>query len=162
MSGVGFDPSLLFSYYQAQLAAAPSNIAAGNAQNGSVNAAGVRTNSATANDQPPWENPTPAQNARDAQILSTTNFLNTSNVPVLTPSSADAKTEQDNQKLFSLYTAVNNVSYLASMAQRGTTTSGNLRGSTPASRPDCRKSNPIFRRQNSTISRSRPQPPPHR
>jgi hypothetical protein len=128
MSGVGFDPSLLFSYYQAQLAAAPSNIAAGNAQNGSVNAAGVRTNSATANDQPPWENPTPAQNARDAQILSTTNFLNTSNVPVLTPSSADAKTEQDNQKLFSLYTAVNNVSYLASMAQRGTTTSGQLAG----------------------------------
>jgi hypothetical protein len=128
MSSVGFDPSLLLSYYQSQLAAAPSNIAAGNAQNGSVNAAGVLTNSATANDDPPWENPTPTQNARDAQVLSTTNFLDTSNVPVLTPSSADAKTEQDNQKLFSLYTAINNVSYLASMAQRSTTTTGQLAG----------------------------------
>lgn len=128
MSSVGFDPSLLLSYYQSQLAAAPSNIAAGNAQNGSVNAAGVRTNSATANDDPPWENPTPSQNARDAQVLSTTNFLDTSNVPVLTPSSSDAKIEQDNQKLFSLYTAINNVSYLASIAQRGTTTSGQLAG----------------------------------
>ena len=127
MSSVGFDPSLLLSFYQSQLAASPSSIAAANAQ-GSINAAGVLTNSATANDDPPWENPTPSQNARDAQVLSTTNFLDTSNVPVLTPSNADAKTEQDNQKLFSLYTAINNVSYLASMAQRGTTTTGQLAG----------------------------------
>lgn len=128
MSGVGFDPSLLLSYYTAQLAAAPSNIAAAGSRGGGINGAGVATNSATAHDEPPWENPVPAQTARDAQVLSTTNFLDTSNVPVLTPSSADAKTEQDNQKLFSLYTAINNVSYLASIAQRGTTTSGQLAG----------------------------------
>ena len=36
--------------------------------------------------------------------------------------------EQDNQKLFSLYSAVNTLAYLAKMAQSGTATSGQLAG----------------------------------
>ena len=40
----------------------------------------------------------------------------------------DAKMEQDNQKLFSLYSAVNTLAYLAKMAQSPTATSGQLAG----------------------------------
>jgi len=36
--------------------------------------------------------------------------------------------EQDNQKLFSLYSAVNTLAYIAKMAQKGTATSGQLAG----------------------------------
>ena len=56
--------------------------------------------------------------ARDAQILGITNFVDTSDVPLSKGSTTDAATEQDNQKLFALYTAVNNLSYLASMSNR--------------------------------------------
>ena len=41
---------------------------------------------------------------------------------------SDAKMEQDNQKLFSLYSAVNNLAYLAKMAQGATETPGQLAG----------------------------------
>jgi hypothetical protein len=64
---------------------------------------------------------------QDAQVLNLTNFFNTSNVPVLS-ASADQKTEQDNQKLFSLYNAVNNLSLLAGLAQSSTATAGQLAG----------------------------------
>src|SRR6201999_3028231 len=84
--------------------------------------------SATANDVTPWSAPTPDQTAMDAKVLSTTNFLDTSNVPVLTPSTADGKTEQDNQKLFSLYTAVDTLAYIAKMGQRPDATAGQLAG----------------------------------
>ena len=49
-------------------------------------------------------------------------------MPLLSGSTADAKTEQDNQKLFALYTAVNNLAYLASMSQRNGMTSGHMAG----------------------------------
>ncbi len=49
-------------------------------------------------------------------------------MPTLHSSATDAKTEQDNQNLFALYNAVNNVSYLASMATRTTMTPGQLTG----------------------------------
>jgi hypothetical protein len=65
---------------------------------------------------------------RDAQVLGITNFMDLSQVPVLSGSTADAKTEQDNQKLFALYTAVNNLAYLASMSKRDGMTSGQLAG----------------------------------
>ena len=109
------------SYYQSQLPVASSA--------GSGTTAASATPSATANDLPPWENTTPpAQQARDAQVLGITNFVDTSNVPQLHSSAADAKTEEDNQNLFALYNAVNNVSYLASMATRSTMTAGQLVG----------------------------------
>jgi len=111
-----FDPSTLLGYYQSKLPVAPQQ------------STGVsQTKSATTNDNPPWEATPPAQESRDAQVLATTDFLDTSKVP-LTATSADAKTEEDNQKLFALYTAVNNLSYLAGMANRDGMTAGQLAG----------------------------------
>ena len=114
-----FDPSLLLNYYQAQLPIAPTQSAAPPTASSS---------SATANDAPPWDaSTTPSQQAEDAQVLSITNFMDTANVPLST-AGADGATEQDNQKLFSLYQAVNNLSYLASMSQRTGMTAGQLAG----------------------------------
>src|SRR6185312_11033919 len=84
--------------------------------------------SATAGDAPPWEMKAAPQESRDADILAATNFLDTSKVPLSKGSTTDAKTEQDNQKLFALYTAVNNLSYLASMSKRDGMTAGQLAG----------------------------------
>src|ERR1700761_6133530 len=118
--------SLLLGYYQAQIASSPSSIAAANATN--TSAASTTTDSATANDVLPWNEAQPSQIAEQAQLLSTTNFLNTSNVPLTPGATSDAKTEQDNQKLFSLYNAANTLSQLATMAQSSTATSGQLAG----------------------------------
>ncbi len=60
--------------------------------------------------------------------MSTTNFLDTSNVPLTPGATSGTKTEQDNQKLFSLYNAVNSLAYLAQLAQSCTATSGQLAG----------------------------------
>jgi hypothetical protein len=129
---ISFDPSTLLSYYQSLLPSSTSSSSGsstGASGGTSTSSASSSSNSATANDDPPWDNTTtPSQQARDAQVLGITDFMDTSNVPVLTPTSADAKTEQDNQKLFSLYSAVNNLSYLASMAKRSTMTAGQLVG----------------------------------
>jgi hypothetical protein len=123
--GGGLD-SLLLSYYQAQQASTPSAIAAANIVN-STNST-TQQNSATANDNPPWNTPPPSQVTQQAQVLSTTNFLDTSNIPLSPGATSDTKTEQDNQKLFSLYNAVNLLSQLAQMAQSSTATSGQLAG----------------------------------
>jgi hypothetical protein len=120
-----FDPSLLVNYYQAQI----NSNTASSAKTSGTSTPSSSSTSATANDNPPWENLNPpSQEAQDAKILSITNFLDTSNVPLSAGSSADSKTEQDNQNLFSLYTAINNLAYLASMSQRSTMTSGQQEG----------------------------------
>ena len=125
MSGIGgIDPSVLLGFYQTQLATSPSAIAAANAHN----VATTQTNSATANDNPPWYTPTISSPAETAAVLSTTNYLDTSNVPLTPGAASDTKTEQDNQKLFSLYNAVNTLSQLTQMAQSSTATSGQLAG----------------------------------
>jgi hypothetical protein len=124
---ISFDPSTLLSYYQSLLPSSTNGSSASAIGNTSTSSAS--SNSATANDDPPWDaTTTPSQQARDAQVLNITDFMDTSNVPVLTPTSTDAKTEQDNQKLFSLYNAVNNLAYLAGMAKRSTMTAGQLVG----------------------------------
>jgi hypothetical protein len=121
-----FNSSLLVSYYQAQIA---SNTAGSSSHASNTSTSASSKPSATAADNPPWENLSPpSQQAQDAKVLSITNFMDTSNVPLNAGSASDAKAEQDNQKLFSLYTAVNNLAYLASMAQRSTMTSGQLQG----------------------------------
>ena len=128
MSGIGFpslDSSVLLGYYQTQLTASPSAIAARNAIGGQTSASQAK--SATANDAPPWQNPQTNTSAQTAKILSTINFLDTSNVPLSPGATSDAKLEQDNQKLFSLYSAVNTLAYIAKMAQSGSTTSGQPR-----------------------------------
>src|SRR3569833_34943 len=63
-----------------------------------------------------------------SRALSTTDFLDTSNVPLSAGAGTDTKMEQDNQKLFSIYSAINTLSYLAKMAQSSTATSGQLAG----------------------------------
>ncbi|HWA91634.1 MAG TPA: hypothetical protein VG889_16465 [Rhizomicrobium sp.] len=115
-----FDPSMLLSYYQSKLPTAPST--------GLVASRAQTTKSATANDAPPWEQTAAPKETRDAQVLGITDFLDTSKVPLSKGTTADAKTEQDNQKLFALYTAVNNLSYLASMSKRDGMTAGQLAG----------------------------------
>lgn len=123
---VGLDPNLLLSFYQAKLA---STAATASAQSATTQTSTTRSStSATANDSPPWETPLPAQQIEDAKVLSTTDFLDTTNVPLSAGSSTDSKTEQDNQKLFSLYSGVNTLAYLAKIAQRSTTTAGQLAG----------------------------------
>ena len=122
-TGVSFaalDISTLLGYYQSKLPVAPTTMAA--------TPLAAAKNSATANDAPPWEATLPGQQERDAQVLGMKKFIDTSDVPLTKGSTADAATEQDNQKLFALYTAVNNLSYLASMAKRDGTTAGQLAG----------------------------------
>ena len=127
MSGVGFpglDSSVLLSFYQTQLNSSASAVAARNA----INPQATRSNSATSNDAPPWQAPQLSASAQTAKILSTTNFLDTSNVPLSAGATSDAKMEQDNQKLFSLYSAVSSLAYLAKLAQGATETPGQLAG----------------------------------
>ena len=117
----GVDSATLLSYYQSKLPLV------GTSSSGLSSTLASANKSATADDKPPWEVTAPAQTARDAQILATTNFVDTSNVPHTT-NGADAKTEQDNQKLFSLYTAVSNLAYLAGMSNRSGMTDGQMAG----------------------------------
>jgi hypothetical protein len=131
MSIVGFDPSLLLGFYQAQLGSMTTSSLPTNSQSSLANLSSTslsNKNSATANDVTPWSITPPAQSARDSQVLAINNFVDLTKVPVLTGQSADAKTEQDNQKLFALYTAVNNLAYLASMSKRDGMTAGQMAG----------------------------------
>ena len=122
----GIDSSVLLGLYQSQLASNPSALAAARAQQAQFAAA--RKTSATSNDNPPWNTPNTNNAAQDAKVLGTTKFLDTSKVPLSAGATHDAKMEQDNQKLFSLYGAVNTLAYLAKMAQNGKATSGQLAG----------------------------------
>ncbi|NIK88062.1 hypothetical protein FHS83_001380 [Rhizomicrobium palustre] len=121
----GLDTSLLVNYYNSQLTQTRAN--ATSAQSSMTAAA--KKNSATAKDVTPWTQKNPTQEARDAAVMALaqfsstsnswkTSFMDTSKVPLSGGNSTDTKMEQDNQKLFALYNAVNNLSYLAVMAKR--------------------------------------------
>jgi len=122
----GIDSSVLLGFYQSQLLSSPSALAAQRAQQQQF--AGSQKTGATSKDNPPWNTPNTNNAAQDAKVLSTTDFLDTSKVPLSAGATSDAKMEQDNQKLFALYSAVNTLAYIAKMAQRGTATSGQLAG----------------------------------
>jgi len=78
---------------------------------------------------PPWETPQSANSpVRDAQVLSTTNFVDLNNATLTAGASANSRLAEDNQKLFALYQGLNNLYYLASMSQRSTMTPGQLVG----------------------------------
>ena len=88
MSSIGgIDPSVLLGFYQTQLATSPSAVAAANAQN----AAATQTNKATANDSPPWYTPPRSGPAETAAVLSTANYVNTSNVPLSAGATSDTR-----------------------------------------------------------------------
>src|SRR3954464_3568939 len=122
----GLDSSALLGFYQSQLFSSPSSISATNAR--VQQALAAQHKGATAKDNPPWNTVTPTNSQQDAKVLSTTNFLDTSKVPLSAGATSDSKMEQDNQKLFALYSAANTLAYLAKMAQSGTATSGQLVG----------------------------------
>jgi hypothetical protein len=131
----GFDSSLLLSYYSAQTTVSTTAATSAASRSGQLptsNGSGTglsSSSSATANDQPPWATlNTPSKQVEDAKVLSTTNFIDTSKVPLRTTAQTGSTTEQDNQKLFSLWQAVNSLTYLASMSQRSGTTAGQLAG----------------------------------
>ena len=126
---VSFDSSLLLGFYQAKLSASAAN-SSGQAAARSTSTASTTSSkkSATANDVTPWSLKPPGQEARDADLLNLKNFVDLSKVPVLSGQTADAKTEQDNQKLFALYTAVNNLAYLATMSKRDDVSTGQMAG----------------------------------
>jgi hypothetical protein len=129
MAIVGFDSSLLLGFYQAKLNTSVLNAASQRTAGGATSsAASSKKADATANDVTPWSIKQPGQEARDAQVLNLKNFVDLDNVPVLAGQSADTKTEQDNQKLFALYTAVNNLAYLATMSKRDGMTTGQMAG----------------------------------
>ena len=125
IGSTGLSASTLLSYFQAQLQASPTAVAAQNVLAGQSQSP---TDSATANDNPPWNKSMPVNNADTAKVLSTTNFINTSNVPLTPGATSDSKLEQDNQNLFSLYGAVNSLNYLAQLAQNPKETAGQLVG----------------------------------
>jgi hypothetical protein len=127
MSSIGgIDNSVLLGFYQSQLSSSPSSIAAASSQASSL--AALQKKGATAADNPPWNTPNTNDAKQDAAVLSTTNFLDTSKVPLSPGATADAKMEQDNQKLFALYSAVNTLAYIAKMGQKAGMTSGQLAG----------------------------------
>src|SRR3569832_693223 len=106
----GIDPSVLLGFYQSQLFSSPSSLAAARVQQQQFAAA--RKTGATDNDNPPWNTPNANNAHQDAKVLATTNFLDTSKVPLSAGATSDSKMEQDNQQLFALYNAVNTLAYL--------------------------------------------------
>jgi hypothetical protein len=112
------DSTSLLNYFNAQNSVAETAV--------STSRASSSTSSPTnAADTPPWETPQPANSpARDAQALSTTNYINLDAATLTSGASASTKLEEDNQKLFALYQGVNQLYYLASMSQRSSSTAG--------------------------------------
>jgi hypothetical protein len=138
---VSFDTSTLLNYYNAKASAAAARAAATTSSTSSSSSSSSSKKGATANDVTPWSTKSESQEHRDAEVLSATSmldpllktdtktsFIDLSKVPVSAGTSSDTKTEQDNQRLFALYQAVNNLSYLASMAKRDDVTDGQREG----------------------------------
>ncbi len=116
----------LISYMNSQLQTSSLSLTSGSTSSATGT---TGTTSTSSQNNPPWNSPnTATKQARDAQIMAMTNFLNTSNVPRSAGSTTATKTAQDNQRLFSLYTAFNNLSYLAGMSMRAGVTSGQQTG----------------------------------
>jgi hypothetical protein len=127
---LSFDTSTLLGYYQAKLSASAAALSSQSAAHGSSSSATAASakKDATANDVTPWSVKAKSDQARDAEVLSLDKFIDESDVPLSAGIAGDTKTEQDNQKLFALYKAVNNLSYLAVMAKRDETTDGQMAG----------------------------------
>lgn len=131
ISFINFDTSSLLGYYQSQLnnsLLSSTRTASASTSSSKTSSSSSSSNSATAKDVTPWSATLPGQEARDAKVLNTTNWIDLSKVPVLAGRTQDSKTEQDNQKLFALWTAVNNLSYLATMSKRDGVSSGQMAG----------------------------------
>jgi hypothetical protein len=121
---ISIDSSALLNYYTARLPQSASQIATS-----PLASTTSSTASASSQAEPPWENLNPpSQQAQDAAVLSTTNFIDLDNATLSTGSSASAKTAEDNQKLFALYQGVSSLDQLATLAQASGATAGQLQG----------------------------------
>jgi len=127
---LSIDSSTLLSYYSAQLSQSATTAAASSATTSASASSTSSSSSATsAQDTPPWENLNPpSQQAQDAAVRSTTNFVNLDSATLTTGSTADDKTEEDNQKLFALYQGVNSLDQLADLSKAAGATAGQMEG----------------------------------
>jgi hypothetical protein len=129
---ISFAPSLLLSYYSAQMAQSTTDaVAAAGSQSstGTTTSSQGATGASSSGTTPPWNSTTKqTQQAEDASVLALTNFIGSNSAQLTANSANDSKLAQDNQKLFTLYQAVSNLSYLASMSQRSGMTAGQLAG----------------------------------
>lgn len=111
----------LLSYYSAKLSMSL-------ARSSSTSASSRSSSSASSTSQAPWSSSsTESTTARDAEVLSMTDYVDTSNVPASAVGTS-GKLQQDNQKLFSIYNSLDTLSYLAQMASRTDTPSGVIDG----------------------------------
>ncbi|HWU25645.1 MAG TPA: hypothetical protein VN154_04520 [Rhizomicrobium sp.] len=137
-SPITIDSSLLLNYYAAQLNSSATQVsqqANNSAANGNSNAtqsSGTsfgQSTSSTSSQTPPWDvQSTLSQQAEEAKILSTTNFVQQSTTPLVGGSATSSKLQADNQKLFTLYQAVSQLSQLANIATQKSLPSGVLAG----------------------------------
>jgi hypothetical protein len=143
---ITLDSSSLLNYYSAQLQTIAANAvnegtAAANSQTSGSSTSGSSTSSTSSNPSfgstasstssqtPPWSVPsTLSTQAQDAQVLSTTNFIQSSTTPLVGVSGVAQETQQDNQKLFTLWQAVNQLSTLAGLATQSGLTAGQVEG----------------------------------
>jgi hypothetical protein len=86
------------------------------------------SSSGTSTQTPPWSEPQPSHLAENVAVLNTTNFIDPSTSKLAAASASGSTTGEDNQNLFTLYSAVNSLSQLASLAQQAGATSGQLAG----------------------------------
>ena len=120
---IALDNSTLINYCQSKI-----SMALARSSSSSSSSSKSSSSSATSNDVAPWSTKnTSGTAAKDAEVLSLTDYIDTSNVPKVAVTD-DQKTEQDNQKLFSIYKAVTNLQHLATMASRDGETSGQITG----------------------------------
>ncbi|HTW34265.1 MAG TPA: hypothetical protein VMD53_06585 [Rhizomicrobium sp.] len=140
---ITLDSSSLLNYYSAQLQSIAANAtqsASSNSQSSSSSSSGSGTSTSSSNssfgssssassETPPWDvAQTLSTQAQNAQVLSTTNFIQQSTTPLVGSSSTSKATQEDNQNLFTLYQAVSKLSTLANIASQAGVTSGELAG----------------------------------
>ncbi|HEX2593444.1 MAG TPA: hypothetical protein VHL34_18220 [Rhizomicrobium sp.] len=119
----GFDSSLLLNYFGSRLTSSAASVAT------SPTTSGGFTNNIVSS-KTPWDSSNvKSTETQDAEALSNTKFLDLSDPAIRGAATTDAaKSDQDTQKLFALYKALDRLSYLASMGSRDTTSDGQLPG----------------------------------
>ncbi len=146
---ITLDSSSLLNFYSSQLqtlaANAQNEASSSNSQSSANSSSSSGTSSGTSfgkavtvsssgatssssSQTPPWDETAPSVQALDAQVLSTTNFIQPNTTPLVGVSGAAKATQEDNQKLFTLYQGVRQLTALASMAAQPGLTAGQLQG----------------------------------
>lgn len=146
---ITLDSSSLLNFYSSQLQTIAANnqnesASSSNSQNAnsssSTGTAGTSfgkavtvsssgaTSSASSSQTPPWDETAPSQQALDAQVLSTTNFIQPNTTPLVGSAGTSKSLQEDNQNLFTLFQGVRQLTTLASMASQKGLTAGQLEG----------------------------------